>query len=110
MTDNKIVGVIGIITLLMGFGGGIILTPSEQSNAYFCEKTNTVGVFYGGISSTNLTAYPYKENRTKSVKCDAGWTKLGEIKTFDETIIAPQIPQITPTRYLCNQYNCTLIP
>jgi len=103
--ENKYVGIIGIITLLLGFGGSILLTPTEQVNTYYCESSNTVGVFYGGISGTGLTAYPYIQNRTKSVKCETGWVKLSETKTFPN----PEASISGVIKYSCNTINCTRI-
>ena len=102
--ETKYVGIIGLITLLVGFGGAIILNPTEQNNAYYCEKTNTVGVFYGGISSTGVTAYPYSQNRTKYVRCDSGWVKM-DIKSFDNQPSSNG----ESIQYRCNHINCTKI-
>jgi hypothetical protein len=63
-------GIIGIISILLGFGGNIYLTENELDNAYFCTATEEVGIFYGGISGTGLTAYPHTENRTEYVRCN----------------------------------------
>ncbi len=68
--ENKIkVGIIGLITLLAAIGGTIYLTPEELDNAYFCLATEEIGIFYGGISGTGLSAYPYIENRSDYVRC-----------------------------------------
>lgn len=70
--------------MLALFGGIVLLSSEEQANAYYCESTNQVGVFYGGISSTGLTAYPFKENRTNYVRCSSLWIKLNDVKIMGE--------------------------
>ena len=68
--ENKIkTGIIGLISMLMVMGGTLYLTPEQLDNAFICLATEEIGVFYGGISSTGLTAYPYSENRTGYVRC-----------------------------------------
>jgi hypothetical protein len=78
-TNTKI-GIAGILTALLAFGGYVVLTPEQVDYAYVCingVEPPTWGVFYGGISSTGLTAYPFKENKTSPTKCANGvWVKL----------------------------------
>ena len=86
--ENKLkTGIIGLISLLAVFGGTIYLTPDQLDNAYYCIATEEIGIFYGGISGTGLTAYPYSENRTDYERCQRGgvnsvWVPL--IKYADE--------------------------
>ena len=72
-------GIIGIFLIIMGT---IYFTPEQLDNAYICLATEEVGIFYGGISGTGLSAYPYSENRTDAERCYASngdksfWIKL----------------------------------
>lgn len=59
----------GILGVLLAIVGTIYLTPEQLDNTYICLATEEVGIFYGGISGTGLTAYPYKENRTDFKRC-----------------------------------------
>jgi len=74
------VGILGLISLLIS--GGLYLTNTSQfNNAFYCTANNQVGLFYGGISSSGLSAYPYAENRTNVSKCEKDgikgtWIKL----------------------------------
>jgi len=108
MVEAKTVGIIGILALLAGFGGSLLLTPTQQENTYVCTSTEQIGIFYGGISSTGLTAYPYVENRSNSVRCTNGkWVKLSEYAknhTVDFTK-----PQVGGIQYSCNQKTCVKI-
>lgn len=68
--ENKIQkGIIGILSLLVVFGGAMYLTQDEFDNAYVCDLTEEVGIFYGGISNSGLTGYPHAENRTEYKRC-----------------------------------------
>lgn len=55
--------IIKLLTLLTAFGEYMTLTQQELDNSYYCSSTNQWGIFYGGVSSTGLTAYPYLENK-----------------------------------------------
>lgn len=67
------VGILGLISLLIS-GGIYFNNQSELDNAYICLATGEWGIFYGGVSSTGLTAYPYAENRTDYKRCKDGKT------------------------------------
>jgi len=73
--DKTKVGLIGLITLLGVLGGNIYLSQDQLDNAYYCTATEEIGIFYGGISSTGLTAYPYEENRSGYVRCQKAGIK-----------------------------------
>lgn len=83
-----------------------ILT-NEPNNTFICTTTQEVGVFYGGISSTGLTAYPYKENRTDSKRCSNGKWVLFEDYYKPNEVIQPQTSD--GTKYSCNQVECIKI-
>ena len=99
MNNDTKIGVIGLISLLLVFGGNMVLTQNELNNAYYCPSTNEFGIFYGGISKTGLTAYPYEENRTDYVRCiNSQWIKLDK---YAEEL------NITPEQLLNSQSNKT---
>lgn len=104
--DTKTKGIIGLISILAIFGGAFVLSPNEMDYTYVCNTTKQVGIFYGGISSTGLTAYPYAENRTKSVKCpDGKWIKMSDYIKYNSLIIN-QTTQIAQKQWLCNTKEC----
>lgn len=77
MENTTKYGIAGLVGLLIIFGGTIYLTQDEFDNAYVCTTTEEWGLFYGGVSSTGLTAYPFKENRTQYKRCiDGKWISL----------------------------------
>jgi len=99
--DDKLTGILMLLTLLAGYGGSLILTPEQQNNAYYCEATNQIGIFYGGLSGTRLTAYPYKENKTGYVRCSSLWINF--------TGITPPTPSSPSLKYRCEIAGCTRI-
>lgn len=116
MADNKIIyGLIGLITLLAGFGGSQLLSQDQIDHAYVCT-TNQNLAFFDRLSSTSKTGY-YTENGTlKSIICTNGiWVKLTiyanqkniSVELFKEPIPASAIN--LPIQYKCTQTNCTRI-
>jgi len=75
MIDKTKTGLIGLISLLAVFGGTLYLTPEQLANTYYCSASEEIGIFYGGVSGTGLTAYPYKENRTDYERCNKAGIK-----------------------------------
>ena len=69
MNDKVKYGIVGLLCILAGFGGNIYLTQEQLDNAFYCSATEEVGIFYGGVSSTGLTAYPYETNRSNYERC-----------------------------------------
>lgn len=98
--DNKLAGLIGIITLLASFGGLIYLTPDQQNSAYTCSTTNQV-YLCDSLSSTSKTCYWTLDGVKKSAVCTNG--------VFTKTIFGPVEAPPTGIQYLCNQFNCTRI-
>ena len=121
MENKTKYGIAGLLTLLVAFGGYVTLTPEELDNAYYCPSTGMWGIFYGGISSTGLTAYPYSENKTDYVRCtNSKWVLL---KTYAEEMgisvdqLISELPLPTENvsvsekgvwgkQYLCDQIKC----
>ena len=104
--ENKIkTGIIGLFTLLAVFGGTLYLTPEQLDNAYFCTATEEIGIFYGGISGTGLTAYPYIENRSNYERCQkvgikGVWISLVEYakeQEIDPMLIINKEPKLNLT-------------
>lgn len=57
-----------IMALLIAISTGVVvLTPGDK--ALYCDVNGVAGVFKGGTSKDNYTAYPFKENRTMAEKC-----------------------------------------
>lgn len=69
MNDNVRYGIIGILSVLLGAGSMLYLHPGETNHTFYCNATGEVGVFYGGISTTGLRAYPYTTNQTGYKDC-----------------------------------------
>ena len=106
--DNKIAGgLIGILTLLLAFGGTIYLTQEQQAKAYVCS-TNDKVYLCDSLSSTNKTCYWMDNSTKKSVTCTNGiFTKL----VFNQTVEIPVVPVYSSEviKYRCNEFNCTRI-
>ena len=105
-------GIIGIFLIIIGT---IYFTPEQLDNSYICLATEEVGIFYGGISGTGLSAYPYKENRSDFERCYAlngdksSWVRLTDY--LDEVgldeFLQPQIVQHNLGKsYLCSVNGC----
>ena len=114
--DIKKTGLIGLLALLIGFGGTVALLPTQLDNAYVCPSTEKIGLFYGGLSSTGITAYPFKENRTAYVRCDVQWMKLSDyakLKGIDPLILLLKTTESTGIssgmKFICSTQSCTRI-
>lgn len=110
-------GIIGIFLIIIGT---VYFTPEQLENTYVCLATEEVGIFYGGISGTGLSAYPYSENRTNVERCYASngdkssWIKLIDYLEDSEIdlseFLQPKIvSQNIGKKYLCSVDNCTEI-
>jgi hypothetical protein len=78
--DKQKIGLIGLVTILLAFGGTVLLTPLEFESAYICAPTNQLAIF-SRLSSTGKTGYYMDGNIEKSLLCKSGttslaWTKL----------------------------------
>lgn len=117
--ENKVkYGIVGLLSLLVAFGGYMTLTQQELDNSYYCPSSGVWGIFYGGISSTGLTAYPYAENKTNYVRCtNSKWILLEDYAkelniTFEEVLeLQPDvfISRVWGKSYSCDTTNCTEI-
>lgn len=100
--ENKVLyGIIGVLTVLNASTITYLLMENKEYT-YICTSTQEVGVFYGGISSTGLTAYPYKENRTESKRCSGGkWVLLSTYQIPTQNGLME--------KYNCNQIGCVKV-
>ena len=117
-------GTLGVLALVSIVLATMYLTPEQIQNSYFCTATEEIGVFYGGISGTALTAYPYKENRSGFVRCIKGemrgvWIPLKDyakennisieeflVKTQDDSFENIFNTAIVTISYNENRYEC----
>ncbi len=119
-------GILGILSLaIAAFGGTMYLTEDQLDNAYVCSVNEQVGFFYGGISGTAYTAYPYSENRTDYERCiqdgnKGNWIPLKEYAEARGISIDQLLQPIeelvenynytgSAVKYLCNQNECVRI-
>lgn len=125
MTDINY-GFIGAIILLLGFGGSMILTAEQQSQAYVCSVTQQV-YLCESLSSTNKTCYWTVNDTKKSAVCSNGNFSRLEIEPQDEVVPIVPVPVPVPVvpspipivikipftqepiKYSCNFINCTRI-
>ena len=109
--ENSRYGIIGVVAVLLSVGGITFLNSQESSNAYRCTVTDQIGIFYGGITSTGYTAYPFKENKTNPVYCKTTDGTKGKWEKYtDPTIknVADTGLQISePRMYTCRPEGCT---
>lgn len=75
VTEKQKIGIIGLITLLLGVGGGLVIPDNQIKDSYYCTATDEIGIFLGGISSTGYTAYPYTDSKTGYERCTNGLDK-----------------------------------
>lgn len=69
-------GIIGTITMLLLFGGVIVLSPDELDHAYYCDRNDRIGIFES-LSSTNKTGYWHENNTLKKATCvKSAWIPL----------------------------------
>lgn len=69
--DNAKIGLLGLVTVLAIYGGGLTLTSNEAENTYYCSLTNEIAVFQR-LSSTMKTGYYTLDGVEKSVSCRSG--------------------------------------
>jgi len=117
-TKQIATGTAGIIGILLAILGTLYFTPEQLENTYVCLATEEVGIFYGGISGTGLSAYPYKENRSDFERCYASngdkssWVKLNDYLEEQEInldeFLQPKIivQQNLGKSYLCSVEGC----
>ena len=118
MKMKKEYGIIGVLSLLLVFGGTMYLTQSQLPNTYVCSVNHNIGVFYK-LSSTHKTGYYLNENNiTKRKVCSKGiWISISEYAKLNnipvEKLLQPKTPQSNYTKtsveYRCNPNKCVRI-
>lgn len=119
MAENIQKGIIGILALLIGFGGSMFLTQSQIDSAYICTANENIG-FFDSFSSTMKTGYWSDNLGDHSAVCRGGeWVKLTSYAS--EQGVDPSIflrNQANPgvmssedsgIKYLCNSKTCEVI-
>jgi hypothetical protein len=88
--NNTQIGIVGVLTMLLGAGGTLLLTQEEQNHSYVCTTNNNV-VVADRLSSTNVTAYWVVNGTTKSAVCSKGtWKPLsGYINQTEPVVLLP---------------------
>jgi hypothetical protein len=67
--DKKITyGIVGTISMLLIFGGYLILTDDELDKAWYCDVNDRIGIFEY-LSSTNKTGYWFEDGVRKQSTC-----------------------------------------
>lgn len=87
MEEKQLYGIIGILTILAGFGGYQYLTIDQIDNAYVCTTNENVAICTGNpshpepLSTTKLTCYYVNENGdNKYSRCTDGF--FMDLKTY----------------------------
>ena len=77
--NKKLTGIIGVIALLLGFGGSVVLDKDQIDDAYVCSTNERLGIF-DRLSSTSKTGYYLNElGEEKRNVCYKGvWVPLKE--------------------------------
>lgn len=76
--DTKIIaGIIGVIGLLLGWGGNIVLSQDQVDNSYVCNANGNVGLFQR-LSDTTKSGYYIDETGVERQKIcrDGNWLPL----------------------------------
>jgi len=122
MVDQKIIyGVIGLVALLVGFGGTQLLTQDQLDKTYVCTTNEKFGLFER-LSSTSKTGYYTDEAGVlRSSACTNGfWIPLKEYaqtRGIDPSVLLqkqleqPVVEQVRQgvsggKQYLCNSKEC----
>ena len=100
MTDKITYGILGLITtMILGFGGYMVLTPDQLDHAYVCTINEKVG-FFDSLSATGKTGYWVLDGINKSSVCINGiWKPLktyAKEKGVDVNIFLNPSNMITP--------------
>ena len=115
MVNTKITyGVIGLVALLLGFGGSLLLNQDQMDKAYVCSSNDKLG-FFDRLSSTSKTGY-FKgdDGLEKKVTCTGGtWVKLttyANSKGVDASVfLQPEVDGLRQ-QSSSNQWSCSPEP
>lgn len=107
MGNNLNYGVVGIVALLMGFGGSVVLTKDQLDHGYVCTTTESVG-FFNNLSSTMKTGY---FDKGSSVCRNGVWIPLKQYAK-DKGVSIDTLLNNKPedaVSYLCDQFKCEAV-
>ncbi len=110
MASKITYGLIGILSLLAGFGGSIFLDQDTLDNTYFCTSNEKIAVFES-LSSTSKTGYWTEEGIERRSVCRNGiWMKFSDyLESTGKSInlLSDDSFEYTMSeKYLCNQKEC----
>jgi hypothetical protein len=102
---NPYLGVIGLFAVVMaGLGTTYVFTAQEADNTYRCSANDDVGVFYGGLSSTGVTAYPEVKG-VGGKRCTGGsWIRVDPVTLMPFDVVLPELLPDNPSRVI--QFEC----
>ena len=116
--DTKILaGIIGVIWLLVGWGGTVVLSQDQITNSYVCSNNGNVGIF-DRLSSTAKSGYYKDESGTELQKIcrDGYWkpleqyakesgielNKLEPVTVVQEVLVKAECPNVRVVAYVNN--------
>lgn len=118
-TNKKLLGIVGILSMLLGSIGTVVLTPDQLDHSYVCSVNEKVAVF-DRISSTAKTGYWNDAGTEKSSTCTSGtWIPLKKYATDHnisiESLLNKPMPELSGwdcsknNCYSCNEKKCEVI-
>ena len=122
MEQKYLVGIIGVISMLVGAGGTMLFSGEDLNNVYVCPLTDQVGVFER-LSGSAKTGYYTINGSEQSAACRIGrtyaaWIQLQDyeyaqqISGSDAQIFALETKTgvSQPKKELCGFLGCVTIP
>lgn len=114
--DKITAGIIGLVALLVGFGGSQMLTEEQIDKAYVCELTEELAIF-DRVSDSQKTGYYTENGSEEAERCNEGynygkWIPLREYAemnniTVDEFLNEENKENKTnPSEYSSSKYKC----
>lgn len=109
MSENTRRGVIGLVALLLGFGGSMMLDQDSIDHGYVCNMNEKLA-FFDRLSSTSKTGYWMEGGIEKSSACTNGqWIKLSayaQSKGVSVEQMLIQIQSVKPAAPTAKSYYC----
>ena len=69
-------GIVGVLCVLLGFGGNVALTAEQASHVYLCPTTQNIGIFEKLSSTGKVGYYTNDLGKQASSSCSVSWVKL----------------------------------